>query len=81
MRATDPALSEAMAAALVDSLRKEIGGICFVYCHEGTRRALVARGLAVREPAGRSRTRTVLTDAGREAAERILAQTTPRTSR
>lgn len=63
-------LSQAMRAALLDAHARTLGGLCFVICHEATRRALVARGLAVREDTGRS-VRTVLTPRGVETAEQI----------
>lgn len=76
----DLGLSEGMRAALLDALRMELDGLHFVICHEGTRRALVARGLAVRERAGQTY-RTVLTDAGMEEAERIHGEAAPSTGR
>ncbi|NEA22663.1 hypothetical protein [Actinomadura bangladeshensis] len=76
----DLGLSEGMRAALLDALRMELNGLHFVICHEATRRALVVRGLAVRERAGLDH-RTVLTDLGKEEAAAIRAETAPSTGR
>lgn len=78
MTVADPDLSPAMRAELVTAARCEIEGLCVVVCHQGTRKALVRRGLAeeqhIYRAAGR---RTVLTREGRHAAARVVDEDNP----
>lgn len=57
----------------MDAYACSLGGLHFVICGENTRRALVDRGLAVREVTCRY-VRTVLTPEGVRAAEQIIQE-------